>query len=181
LRKTLPDLGPSDKIIFTKNEQQGGPGNRNENQEKFTSRTRNLLFYGLEGGKDLVVQKWRHLMDDVSVRVTLQNGMEIDVTKQLKDYGAHAILFLNIKNYSGGTRPWKQRSGYVASAQDALIEVIAMDNVDLALLHLGGTGVFICQARSVELATTRAVPMQVSRVTMGSFRLTLLERPERHS
>jgi len=103
-------------------------------------------------------------MDDVCVRVTLQNGSELDVTKQLKDYGAHAILFLNIKNYSGGTRPWKQRTGYVASAQDALIEVIAMDNVDLALLHLGGTGVFICQARAVELSTTRAVPMQVSTV-----------------
>lgn len=38
---------------------------RNANSDKFTSRTRNLLFYGLEGGKDLVVHKWRHLMDNV--------------------------------------------------------------------------------------------------------------------
>ena len=38
---------------------------RNANSDKFTSRTRNLLFYGLEGGKDLVVHKWRHLMDSV--------------------------------------------------------------------------------------------------------------------
>ena len=38
---------------------------RNANSEKFTSRTRNLLFYGLEGGKDLVVHKWKDLMDSV--------------------------------------------------------------------------------------------------------------------
>ena len=38
---------------------------RNANSDKFTSRTRNLLFYGLEGGKDLVVHKWKHLMDSV--------------------------------------------------------------------------------------------------------------------
>ena len=38
---------------------------RNANSDKFTSRTRNLLFYGLEGGKDLVVHKWKHLMDNV--------------------------------------------------------------------------------------------------------------------
>ena len=134
---------------------------RNANQDKFTSRTRNLLFYGLEWGKDLLVQKWRHLMEDVEVRCTLVSGDVIDITKTLKDYGAHSILFLNIKNYSGGTRPCKQKSCHVASQNDGLIEVIAMDNIDLALLHIGGTGVFICQAREVELTTTKAVPMQV--------------------
>ena len=134
---------------------------RNANQDKFTSRTRNLLFYGLEGGKDLLIQKWRHLMDDVVVRCTLKNGQQTDFTRTLKEYGAHSILFLNIKNYSGGTRPWKQKSGCQASQNDGLIEVIALDNIDLALLHLGGTGVFVCQAREVELSTRRAVPMQV--------------------
>lgn len=134
---------------------------RNANQDKFTSRTRNLLFYGLEGGKDLLVQKWRHLMEDVEVRCKLKDGSVVDITKTLKDYGAHSILFLNIRNYSGGTKPWKQKTGYVASQNDGLIEIIALDNIDLALLHIGGTGVFVCQAREVELTTTRAVPMQV--------------------
>jgi len=36
-----------------------------------------------------------------------------------------------------------------------------MDNVDLALLNLGGTGESVCQARSVEIETWRAVPIQV--------------------
>ena len=134
---------------------------RNANQDKFTSRTRNLLFYGLEGGKDLLIQKWKYLMEHVNVRCTLQDGRKVDITKKLKDYGAHSILFLNIKNYSGGTRPWKQKAGYNASPNDGLIEVIALDNIDLALLHIGGSGVFVCQASEVELSTTRAVPMQV--------------------
>jgi len=133
---------------------------RNANSDKFTSRTRNLLFYGLEGGKDLVVHKWRHLMDSVSVKCTLQDGTQKDITERLKNYGAHALLFLNIKSYSGGTRPWKQKSG-AQSSGDGLVEVVAMDNVDLALLNLGGTGESVCQARSVEIETWRAVPIQV--------------------
>ena len=36
---------------------------RNNNPEHFKSRTRNLLYYGLEGGKDLFKQQWRNLMD----------------------------------------------------------------------------------------------------------------------
>lgn len=40
---------------------------RNNNPEHFTSRTRNLLFYGLEGGKDLFRQQWRNLMDYVRI------------------------------------------------------------------------------------------------------------------
>ena len=120
---------------------------RNANSDKFTSRygflylnlylllylhlciclrTRNLLFYGLEGGKDLVVHKWRHLMDSVKVICTMIDGqkvsivtrtrwsiiilviiisfihhhpLQVDVTERLKSYGAHALLFLNIRRY----------------------------------------------------------------------------------
>eukprot|EP00090_Calanus_glacialis_P004663 TRINITY_DN13516_c0_g1_i1.p1 TRINITY_DN13516_c0_g1~~TRINITY_DN13516_c0_g1_i1.p1 ORF type:complete len:399 (+),score=94.60 TRINITY_DN13516_c0_g1_i1:67-1263(+) len=133
---------------------------RNANSDKFTSRTRNLLFYGLEGGKDLVVHKWRHLMDNVKIVCTLLDGSRVDLTEQLRNYGAHALLFLNIRSYSGGARPWKQKSG-AQSANDGLVEVIAMDNVDLALLNIGGTGESVCQAKKVEIETSRAVPMQV--------------------
>ena len=121
---------------------------RNANSDKFTSRTRNLLFYGLEGGKDLVVHKWRHLMDSVRLVCTLQDGSKVDMTERLRSYGAHALLFLNIRSYSGGARPWKGKAG-VPSPCDGLVEVIAMDNVDVALLQLGGTGESVCQARKV--------------------------------
>ena len=73
------------------------------------------------------------------MKCTLGDGCVRDITERLKNYGAHALLFLNIKSYSGGTRPWKHKSG-VQSSGDGLVEVVAMDNVDLALLNLGGTG-----------------------------------------
>ena len=171
---------------------------RNANAEKFTSRTRNLLFYGLEGGKDLVAHKWKDLMDSVRsdnkifletnfseifllnrfpgrVVCELQDGTREDLTERLQNYGAHAVLFLNINSYSGGTKPWKQSSQRTQSTSDKLVEIIALDNVDLALLHMGGTGECLCQARSVELVTTRAVPVQVDGepVLLNPFRLKI--------
>ena len=65
---------------------------RNNNPNHFTSRTRNLLFYGLEGGKDLFKQQWRNLMDVVSIECDGE-----DYTQRLKAYGTHSVLFLNIK------------------------------------------------------------------------------------
>ena len=47
------------------------------NQNLYFCRTRNLLFYGLEGGKDLVVHKWRHLMDSVRVICTMLDGQKV--------------------------------------------------------------------------------------------------------
>ena len=65
---------------------------RNNHPNHFTSRTRNLLFYGLEGGKDLFKQQWRNLMDFVSIECDGE-----DYTQRLKAYGTHSVLFLNIK------------------------------------------------------------------------------------
>merc|ERR1719319_1301241 len=134
---------------------------RNANQDKFTSRTRNLLFYTTAGAKDLVRGKYRQLMDDVSCVVHLEDGSQEDVTDKLKECGAHAILLLNIKNYSGGTKPWKKTDGGESSFSDGLIEVIALDNIDLPLLQIGGKGIPVAQARKVTISTRRALPMQV--------------------
>ena len=99
-------------------------------------------------------------MDNVKIVCTLLDGSQVDLTQHLKDYGAHALLFLNIRSYSGGTRPWKPKEG-AQSSSDGLIEVIAMDNVDLALLNIGGAGESVCQAKKVEIETSKAVPIQV--------------------
>ena len=99
-------------------------------------------------------------MDNVKIVCTLLDGSRVDLTERLRNYGAHALLFLNIRSYSGGARPWKQKSG-AQSANDGLVEVIAMDNVDLTLLNIGGTGESVCQAKKVEIETSIAVPMQV--------------------
>ena len=55
---------------------------RNSNPNHFTSRTRNLLYYGLEGGKDLFKQQWRNLMDFVTIECDGE-----DYTERLRAYG----------------------------------------------------------------------------------------------
>ena len=44
---------------------------------------------------------------------------------------------------------------------DGLMEVIGFDNMDQALLQLGGSGVNICQCKKAVLTTIRAFPMQI--------------------
>jgi len=128
---------------------------RNNNPNHFTSRTRNLLFYGLEGGKDLFKQQWRNLMDYVSIECDGE-----DYTQRLKAYGTHSVLFLNIKSYAGGTRPWNRKNGQ-QDMSDGLLEVVAIDNLDLAILHAGGSGASVCQCRRAVITTSKPVPMQV--------------------
>jgi len=39
--------------------------------------------------------------------------------------------------------------------------VVAIDNLDLAILHAGGSGASVCQCKNAIITTTKAVPMQV--------------------
>ncbi len=128
---------------------------RESNPDQFTSRTRNLLFYGLEGGKDLFKQSWRDLMSHVRVEC---DG--VDLTERLAAYGAHSVIFLNIRSYAGGTRPWNRRNG-AQEVDDGLLEVVAIDNLDLAILHAGGSGASVCQCKTASITTRVPVPMQI--------------------
>ena len=128
------------------------------NPEKFQSRTYNLVFQGIEGGKDLFKCKLGPLMEYIKV---VCDG--VDYTTHLKKAKAHCILFLNIKSYAGGTRPWKKSTSAFRPAEmnDGWLEVIALDNLDLALLQVGGHGINICQCKEAVIETTRACPMQI--------------------
>ena len=44
---------------------------------------------------------------------------------------------------------------------DGLLEVVAIDNLDLAILNLGGSGQNVCQCKNAVIKTTKAIPMQV--------------------
>ena len=44
---------------------------------------------------------------------------------------------------------------------DSKIEVIALDNLDMALLRLGGSGCCITQCKNAVIRTKKAIPMQV--------------------
>ena len=77
------------------------------------------------------------------------------------------IWSLIFQSYSGGTRPWNRKNGQ-QDMSDGLLEVVAIDNLDLAILHAGGSGASVCQCRKAIITTKRPIPMQVS-LCFGSF------------
>ena len=126
--------------------------------ERFNSRLRNKMFYGQMGGKDLVRRKWK----DLSEFVTLDCDGQ-DMTPKLKEHRVHAIVFLNIASYGGGTHPWGAASGTKEpSTEDGLIEVVGLTTYQLPLLQAGGHGTCIAQCSTAKLVTTRTIPMQVN-------------------
>jgi hypothetical protein len=64
------------------------------------------------------------------------------------------------QSYAGGTRPWNRKNG-AQDMNDGLLEVVAIDNLDLAILHAGGSGASVCQCRTAVITTKKPVPMQV--------------------
>ncbi|XP_053976174.1 eye-specific diacylglycerol kinase isoform X1 [Hylaeus volcanicus] len=130
---------------------------REAHPERFNSRLRNKMYYGQMGGKDLVRRKWK----DLSEFVTLDCDGQ-DMTPKLKEHRVHAIVFLNIASYGGGTHPWGAASGTKEpSTEDGLIEVVGLTTYQLPLLQAGGHGTCIAQCSTAKLVTTRTIPMQV--------------------
>ncbi|XP_050297175.1 eye-specific diacylglycerol kinase isoform X3 [Anthonomus grandis grandis] len=130
---------------------------REAHPERFNSRLRNKMFYGQMGGKDLLKRKWKGLADFVTLEC---DGN--DITPKLKELRVHAIVFLNIGSYGGGTKPWTKTSGTTdPSTEDGLIEVLGLTTYQLPLLQAGGHGTSITQCRSAKIVTTKTIPMQV--------------------
>ncbi|GAB6033373.1 hypothetical protein CHUAL_013138 [Chamberlinius hualienensis] len=131
---------------------------REARPDKFNSRLRNKMFYGQAGGKDLLQRKWKDLSDYATLEC---DGK--DLTPKLKELKVHAILFLNINSYGGGTHPWNNQSAGFESptTHDGLIEVIGLTTYQLALLQAGGHGTCLAQCHSARVATTRTIPVQV--------------------
>ncbi|XP_012219138.1 eye-specific diacylglycerol kinase isoform X2 [Linepithema humile] len=130
---------------------------REAHPEKFNSRMRNKLFYGQMGCKDLLLTKWKDLSDFVTLECDGQ-----DMTPKLKEHRVHAILFLNIASYGGGTHPWSAGSGTKEpSMDDGLIEVVGLTTYQLPLLQARGHGTCIVQCSTAKLVTTKTIPMQV--------------------
>ncbi|XP_075234118.1 retinal degeneration A [Lycorma delicatula] len=129
---------------------------REAHPERFNSRLRNKMFYGQMGGKDLLRRKWKGLAE----LVTLECDGK-DMTPKLKDHKVHAIVFLNIPSYGGGTHPWNRASGIEQATDDGLIEVVGLTTYQLPLLQAGGHGTSICQCQTAKIVTTKTIPMQV--------------------
>ncbi|KAK9497653.1 hypothetical protein O3M35_004341 [Rhynocoris fuscipes] len=129
---------------------------REAHPEKFNSRLRNKMFYGQMGGKDLLRRKWKGLADFVEL---VCDG--VDITPKLKEHKFHAIVFLNIPSYGGGTHPWPRIPGSEQSTDDGLIEVVGLTTYQLPFLQAGGHGTCICQCREATIKTAKPIPMQV--------------------
>lgn len=130
---------------------------REANPERFNSRMRNKLFYGQRGGKDLIMRKWKNLSDFVKLEC---DG--IDITQKLIERRVHAIVFLNIVSYGGGTHPWTSMPDTKEpSTDDGLIEVIGFTFFQLPLLQAGGHGTPLAQCSRAVITTTKTIPMQV--------------------
>lgn len=130
---------------------------REAHPEKFNSRIRNKLFYGTAGGKDLMQRKWKGLAEFVTMEC---DGK--DLTPVLREHKVHAIVFLNIPSYGGGTHPWNKSGGTSEpSTEDGLIEVVGLTTYQLPLLQAGGHGTCITQCKTAKIVTTKVIPMQV--------------------
>ncbi|XP_039745571.1 eye-specific diacylglycerol kinase isoform X3 [Pararge aegeria] len=130
---------------------------REAHPEKFNSRIRNKLFYGTAGGKDLMQRKWKGLAEFVTMEC---DGK--DYTPVLREHKVHAIVFLNIPSYGGGTHPWNKSGGTSEpSTEDGLIEVVGLTTYQLPLLQAGGHGTCITQCKTAKIVTTKVIPMQV--------------------
>ena len=115
------------------------------------------MFYGQAGGKDLLQRKWK----DLSEFVTLECDGK-DITAKLREQKVHAVLFLNIPSYGGGTHPWAgNHSSQSQATDDGLIEVVGLTTYQLPLLQAGGHGTCLAQCRTARIVTRRVIPMQV--------------------
>ncbi|XP_059617660.1 eye-specific diacylglycerol kinase [Phlebotomus argentipes] len=130
---------------------------REAHPERFNSRLRNKMFYGQAGGKDLLKRKWKGLADFVTLEC---DGK--DLTPKLRELKVHAIVFLNIPSYGGGTHPWNKSGGqFEPATDDGMIEVVGLTTYQLPLLQAGGHGSCITQCRSAKIVTSKTIPMQV--------------------
>ncbi|XP_032594328.1 eye-specific diacylglycerol kinase isoform X2 [Drosophila grimshawi] len=130
---------------------------REAHPERFNSRLRNKMYYGQMGGKDLILRQYRNLSQWVTLECDGQ-----DFTGKLRDAGCHAVLFLNIPSYGGGTHPWNDSHGPTKpTIDDGLMEVVGMTTYQLPMLQAGMHGTCICQCRKARIITNRTIPMQV--------------------
>ncbi|XP_058444513.1 eye-specific diacylglycerol kinase isoform X2 [Malaya genurostris] len=149
---------------------------REAHPEKFNSRLRNKMFYGQAGGKDLLKRKWKGLAEFVTLEC---DGK--DLTPKLKEHKVHAIVFLNIPSYGGGTHPWNKSGGqFDPATDDGLIEVVGLTTYQLPLLQAGGHGTCIAQCKTAKVVTSKTIPMQVDgeacKLKPSIIELTLLNK-----
>eukprot|EP00112_Aurelia_sp_Birch-Aquarium-sp1_P014287 Seg3077.2 transcript_id=Seg3077.2/GoldUCD/mRNA.D3Y31 product="Diacylglycerol kinase zeta" protein_id=Seg3077.2/GoldUCD/D3Y31 len=133
---------------------------REANPDKFTSRFRNLVFYGKAGGRQVLQSKFKDLYRCIDSLIC--DG--VDLTERIRELKPVCILFLNISKYSAGTSPWGHPTGenfLPQSCNDGYVEVIGFTSTSMVATQVGGHGVRIYQCSQAILVTNKSITMQV--------------------
>ncbi|XP_015906416.1 diacylglycerol kinase delta isoform X2 [Parasteatoda tepidariorum] len=133
---------------------------REEHPEKCRSRTRNLMWYGVLGGKELLHQTYKNLEQRVQ--------LECD-GKQIPLPPLQGIVVLNINSYGGGSNFWggtKEDDLFCAPAfDDRILEVVAVyGTVQMAasrVINLQHHRIAQCRSVKIVIKGEEGVPVQV--------------------
>ncbi|XP_025079180.1 diacylglycerol kinase delta-like isoform X4 [Pomacea canaliculata] len=133
---------------------------REEHPEKCRSRTKNLMWYGVLGGKEMINQTFKNL----DQRVLLEcDGQRIPLPS------LRGIVILNIPSYGGGANFWggsKQDENFVPpSFDDRILEVVAVfGGMQIAvsrLIDLQHHRIAQCRQVKITILGDESVPVQV--------------------
>ncbi|XP_071949348.1 diacylglycerol kinase delta-like isoform X2 [Antedon mediterranea] len=133
---------------------------REEHPEKCKSRTKNIMWYGMLGGKELLHRTYRNLEQKVQLEC---DGYRISLPS------LQGIVVLNIPSYMGGANFWggsKEDETFAApSFDDRILEVVAvfggMQMAVSKLITLQHHRIAQCRVVKVTILGDEPVPVQV--------------------
>ncbi|XP_076311305.1 diacylglycerol kinase delta-like isoform X2 [Tachypleus tridentatus] len=133
---------------------------REEHPEKCRSRTKNLMWYGVLGGKELWQRSFRNLEQKVQLEC---DGRRIPLPS------LQGIVVLNIPSYGGGSNFWggtKEDDVFYAPAfDDKILEVVAVfGTVQMAasrVMNLQHHRIAQCRSVKISIIGDEGVPVQV--------------------
>uniref|UniRef100_UPI00358F5A21 diacylglycerol kinase delta isoform X2 n=3 Tax=Myxine glutinosa TaxID=7769 RepID=UPI00358F5A21 len=133
---------------------------RDEHPEKCRSRTKNLMWYGVLGTKELLQKTYKNLEQ----RVLLEcDGQQITLPR------LQGVAVLNIQSYAGGTNFWggtKENDVFTApSFDDKILEVVAVyGSMQMAMsrvMKLQYHRIAQCRSVKITILGEGGVPVQV--------------------
>lgn len=133
---------------------------REEHPEKCRSRTKNLMWYGVLGGKELLQKTFKNLEQRVQLEC---DGRRIPLPS------LQGIVVLNIASYGGGSNFWggtkEDDIFYAPSFDDKILEVVAVfGTVQMAasrVINLQHHRIAQCRSVKITILGDEGVPVQV--------------------
>ncbi|XP_019634677.1 PREDICTED: diacylglycerol kinase eta-like isoform X1 [Branchiostoma belcheri] len=133
---------------------------REEHPVKFRSRTRNFMWYGMLGGREILQRTYRSLEQRIQLEC---DGQRIPLPS------LQGIVVLNIPSFGGGANFWggvKEDDNFVApSFDDKVLEVVAVfSSTQMAfsrVMNLQHHRIVQCRTIKITIQGSESVPVQV--------------------